>query len=274
LKNFNRKVKRIVKGVKSFVLLNYSPSPSSKLQRGKKSSTYKGDTQMKRIAVLIAVLLVISCVPMYAQQDRPVLSSQQSQHLNPAVPSPSSEEFAYLSPDEGSMDMFMPEGEDMPQQGIEEAGIPPHSQGHDGVAVLPQMLGKLKLTDTQKKDVEKIVFDAAKETIAQKAKVATARLELRQLLKADSPDKNTIEKKINEIADLSAQIHVDHVDGWFAINKLLTPDQQKIWKHALAARPQMGHGKFAKHFSGEGREFPQDHRHAPADKDTPAPPQQ
>jgi hypothetical protein len=160
---------------------------------------------MKRIAIITAFLLVIGCLQLYAQKAGMAPSPQQSQQVHPSEsPAPYSEELAYLPSDEGEMDMLMPEGEDMPQQDLEEAGMPPHSQGHDGAAMLPSMLGKLKLTDVQKKDVEKIVFDAAKETIAQKAKVATAHLELRQLLKADSPDKNTIEKKINEIADLSA----------------------------------------------------------------------
>ncbi len=100
-----------------------------------------------------------------------------------------------------------------------------------------RFMEKLNLTDEQKKDVEKIHFDAEKQTIAQKAKVETAGIELRQLLKADAPDKSAIEKKINDIADLRVQMHMIKINSWFAINKLLTPDQQKVWKKVLENAP-------------------------------------
>ncbi len=96
-----------------------------------------------------------------------------------------------------------------------------------------RFMSKLNLTDEQKKDVEKIHFDAAKQTVTQKAKLETARIELRQLLKADNPDKSAIEKKINEMTDLNAQLRLIKIDSWFAINKLLTSDQQKTWKKFL-----------------------------------------
>jgi Spy/CpxP family protein refolding chaperone len=64
-----------------------------------------------------------------------------------------------------------------------------------------KVMEKLNLTDEQKKDIENIHFNAEKQSIAQNAKVETLHLELRQLLKADSPDKSAIEKKMREIAD-------------------------------------------------------------------------
>jgi Spy/CpxP family protein refolding chaperone len=103
----------------------------------------------------------------------------------------------------------------------------------DDTKQIHKFMGKLNLTDEQKKDVEKIHFDAEKQTIAQKAKVETAQIELQQLLKADTPDKTAIEKKINDIADLKVQMHMIKINSWFAINKLLTPDQQKVWKKVL-----------------------------------------
>ena len=60
----------------------------------------------------------------------------------------------------------------------------------DDAKQIRKFMGKLNLTDEQKKDVEKIHFDAEKQTIAQKAKVETARVELQQTLKADVPDKS------------------------------------------------------------------------------------
>ncbi len=100
------------------------------------------------------------------------------------------------------------------------------------------LMEKLNLTDSQKKDVEKLNTDFAKRRVEQQAKISTARIDLRALLKSDAPDKDAIEKKIGEIANLQAQNRVLGVEHWFAVNKLLTPEQQKLWKNTLDRMPQ------------------------------------
>lgn len=100
------------------------------------------------------------------------------------------------------------------------------------------IMEKLNLTDSQKKDVEKINTDLAKKRVDQQAKIKTASIDLRELMKAESPDKTAIEKKIGEIADLQARNRILGVDYWFAVNKLLTPDQQKTWKNMLNRTPR------------------------------------
>jgi Spy/CpxP family protein refolding chaperone len=100
-----------------------------------------------------------------------------------------------------------------------------------------RIIAKLNLTDEQKKDVKKIDVDMAKQVVDQRANLATARIDLRQLFQADNPDKAAIEKKINEMADIGVQLQMVKINSWFAINKLLTPDQQKAWKKALANAP-------------------------------------
>jgi Spy/CpxP family protein refolding chaperone len=94
-------------------------------------------------------------------------------------------------------------------------------------------LGALKLTDQQKKDIQKIKFDLMQKQIDLRAKVAHACLDYQQLVSADSPDESAIAAKINDIAQLRVQLKKNMLDGWFAINKILTPDQQKIWKKVL-----------------------------------------
>jgi Spy/CpxP family protein refolding chaperone len=102
--------------------------------------------------------------------------------------------------------------------------------------------GKLKLTADQKKDFDKIRTEMDKQLITQRAKVQTAGVDLEQLLKADNPDKSAIEKKLNSISELTAQLRMIRIDAWFDINKILTPEQQKIWKKALSIGPAMGQG--------------------------------
>lgn len=117
----------------------------------------------------------------------------------------------------------------------------------DNAYGLHKIIGKLNLTEAQKKDVEKIGSDVAKQLVAQKANLATARIDLRQLFKADNPDKSAIEKKINEMSDINVQLRMIKINSWFAINKLLTPDQQKIWKKALADRHSFRRHGMMKH---------------------------
>jgi|WetSurMetagenome_2_1015567.scaffolds.fasta_scaffold83341_2 Spy/CpxP family protein refolding chaperone len=138
-----------------------------------------------------------------------------------------------------------------------------YSQPVDGHGY-KKIMKDLKLTETQKKDVDKIRLDMEKQQIAQKAKNETARLELQQLFKADTPDKSAIEKKMNEIASLEVQSHMLRVDSWFAINTLLTPEQQKTWKKVLEAGPAIAERKMGHHEMGKGR-MPQ-HPDAPPQK--------
>jgi Spy/CpxP family protein refolding chaperone len=92
---------------------------------------------------------------------------------------------------------------------------------------------ELKLTDQQKKDIQKIKFDLMQKQIDLRAKIAHARLDYGQLTSADSPDEDAIAGKIDEIAKLQVQLKKNLLDCWFVVNKILTPDQQKIWKKVL-----------------------------------------
>jgi Spy/CpxP family protein refolding chaperone len=115
---------------------------------------------------------------------------------------------------------------------------------HEGMPMRPVMklMEELKLTDDQKKDVQKLHFDLQKQMITQMSKIAGARVDLQQLLKADNPDRAAIEKKITEISQLAGQTGTIMLGQWFAVNKLLTAEQQKTWKKALGMGGMMGGG--------------------------------
>jgi len=105
--------------------------------------------------------------------------------------------------------------------------------GPMGQAMGERFMQQLKLTDEQRKEIGDLRFEMAKLAIDQQAKIKTARLELAELFRADTPDKSAIEKKVDEISRLQTQMRVARIDHWFAVNKLLNPDQQKIWKRML-----------------------------------------
>jgi Spy/CpxP family protein refolding chaperone len=114
-----------------------------------------------------------------------------------------------------------------------------------------RVLQQLKLTDQQRKDVDKLRFDLRKKSIDQQAKLKTERLELAQLFKADNPDQPAIEKKIGEISQLQSQRRMMIVDHWFAVNKLLTPDQQKVWKKVSARMLMQRRANFIRARAGQ-----------------------
>jgi Spy/CpxP family protein refolding chaperone len=118
---------------------------------------------------------------------------------------------------------------------VSQPGPQPPMMGHLG-----KIVKDLNLTEQQQKEFDKIKADMMKSMIANRSKLATARVDMQQLLKADNPDKVAIEKKIDEMGDQAAQMGKMMVAQWFTVNKMLTPDQQKTWKKALEVRPMMG----------------------------------
>ncbi len=101
-----------------------------------------------------------------------------------------------------------------------------------------KMMKNLKLTETQKEQFEKISFDTQKKQIDLKARVETSKLELRRLFSADALDRSAIEKKMNEIAAIEVSLRMNHINAWSEKNKVLTSEQQKIWKKALVNHPR------------------------------------
>src|SRR3990172_7064842 len=109
-------------------------------------------------------------------------------------------------------------------------------QGHPQAFDRPMhqaIMGELKLTDQQKKEIDKIHSDAMKEQIDRFSEIAKARVELQDLLKADNPSQSAIEKKLTDIEAFQNQAQSKRLSVWFSINKLLTSEQQKVWKKTL-----------------------------------------
>lgn len=95
------------------------------------------------------------------------------------------------------------------------------------------LLGRLNLNDQQKKQIEQMRFDMQKQLVGVRAKMQMARLDLHQLLAVDNPDKAAIEAKMGEISQIALQVHSTRLNQWFEVNKILNPDQQKVWKEML-----------------------------------------
>lgn len=103
-----------------------------------------------------------------------------------------------------------------------------------------RIVDELNLTDQQQKQVDQIHNDAMKQGIDRRAELAKARVDLQQLARADNPDQALMSKKVKEIESLRSEMTSHRLNTWFAINKILTPEQQKIWKQTLERR--IAHG--------------------------------
>lgn len=118
-------------------------------------------------------------------------------------------------------------------------------------------MSKLNLTDEQQKQFDKLRFDIQKKQTDAQAKVKTAGIELKELFSADKLDRTAIEKKMKEIADLRLKLRLNHLDHWFAVNKILDEKQQKIWKEKLERRGGPGMKGMMKDFGGRGKRMMQ-----------------
>lgn len=102
-----------------------------------------------------------------------------------------------------------------------------------------RLLSKLNLSDTQKEQFKKIRYETEKKNIDNRAKLETARLDMRRLFDSENIDRSAVEKKIAEVSALESGIKINHFNAWADCNKILNPDQQKIWRQAFAMRGMM-----------------------------------
>lgn len=88
----------------------------------------------------------------------------------------------------------------------------------------------LGLTDQQADRLRQIMVDAEKGTVKTRAEIAVRRIELRELMRTDKPDREAAMRKVQEISDLRGQMMKQHVESLLAAKVVLTPEQQKkLW---------------------------------------------
>lgn len=86
---------------------------------------------------------------------------------------------------------------------------------------------ELSLTDEQVQRLRQIIVDTEKSSVKTGADLAVRRIELRELLRSDKPDRDVVMKKVQEIANLQGEMMKEHVGALIAAKTVLTPEQQK-----------------------------------------------
>ena len=90
-------------------------------------------------------------------------------------------------------------------------------------------LGELKLTAEQNGRLKEIrkKYEGRREDILCQMKVK--KVEMIKLLRDEKPDRNKIEKKLDEITKLEAERQRLFLDEYFDVREVLTPEQVKIF---------------------------------------------
>jgi len=113
-----------------------------------------------------------------------------------------------------------------------------------------RMQQELGLTDAQMAELQKLRSEQQKRTIRSAADRRIARMELEELLNADTPDQKAIDVKVKQLADLEAGKLRARVDQQLAMRKVLTPEQFKKWQQL---RPARGERAAARRLMRDGR---------------------
>ena len=92
----------------------------------------------------------------------------------------------------------------------------------------PRVRTALGLSDQQADSLRKIVIDTETFTIKTGADIAVNSIELRELLRADKPDKAAVMGKGDAISKSTSQLINHYLEAMLAAKAILTPEQQKM----------------------------------------------
>lgn len=85
----------------------------------------------------------------------------------------------------------------------------------------------LGLTDPQVRRLRQVVVETEKANLKIRAEIEVRRIELREALRADKPDRDEILKKVQEISDLRGESMKHNVEAILAAKTILSPEQQR-----------------------------------------------
>jgi len=124
--------------------------------------------------------------------------------------------------------------------------VPGHRRG---MRLGPRMLAMLEserartelgLTDQQVERLRQVVVENEKASVKTRAEISVKRLELREQLRVEKPDRDAVMKKVQEISDLRGQMMKQRVDSLLTAKTVLTPEQQKKMRAFMRERAFAG----------------------------------
>jgi len=98
----------------------------------------------------------------------------------------------------------------------------------------------LGLSDEQANRLRQVMVEAEKSALKTRADLGVRRIELRELMRADQPDRDAGMKKVQEISDLRGQMMKQRIESLLASKAILTPEQQQKIRAFMHRRGQEG----------------------------------
>lgn len=95
---------------------------------------------------------------------------------------------------------------------------------------------ELKITKEQRDKMRQIRDAARKQNIPLEADVKLKRLELRELMRAESPSKEKVASKVKEIDAIKTQIKINRMNSRIDVRNVLTKEQRDKLEEMRAAR--------------------------------------
>jgi Spy/CpxP family protein refolding chaperone len=136
---------------------------------------------------------------------------------------------------------------------------------------MKEAMQKLHLTADQQKSMKDIHMKTAKQMIDVRAELQKKRIDVQAAMGGDNPDRKALENLWTDIAKLEVNRKVIMFDTHQQMMKLLTPEQQKIWKEHRGAMMQGARGPFRD--GQRGREVIREKRIIRRGNDIPGPPE-
>lgn len=100
----------------------------------------------------------------------------------------------------------------------------------------------LGLTDDQADRLHKILVGVEESSIKTRSDIAVRGIELRELLRADKPDRDAVMKKAEEISQLRGELMSQRLQAMLDAKNVLTPEQQAKIRNFMESRREGGFG--------------------------------
>jgi Spy/CpxP family protein refolding chaperone len=131
----------------------------------------------------------------------------------------------------------------MPGRGMRGGGGPgmpggPDMGQRDSDLMRPDIQKELGITAEQRQRLEDIRFNSEKESIQHSSALRIQRMELSRLIDAENPDRNAIDKKIQEVAQEEASLMRSSVNAHLSARPVLTAEQRSKLAQLRQNRPQ------------------------------------
>jgi Spy/CpxP family protein refolding chaperone len=94
----------------------------------------------------------------------------------------------------------------------------------------------MNLTAQEADRLRQIIVNTEKSTIKTKAALEVNQIDLRELLRADNPDRAAVLKKVQDISSLRGEMMKAHIEALLEAKSVLTPEQQKKLREFFESR--------------------------------------